>query len=328
MPLLREVITEYLAAREASGFAGNTLRNDVRVLGALLDATGEIDSRELSAQAFDRFVAVRARTCARSTLNTDLSTTKAFIKWSRARQYMDVDPLADRRWHKIMPRQGVLIPRGDFARVLDCADHPLERMVVATGFYLMTRASETQKIMVGDVDLAAGFVRVTISKTTDRDSMPICEELDHELRRWMTFYTEEMGGLAPGYYLHPRKLATNNRWGGPEGSSRVLVPTAPLSRLADVIQAVLGRAGYPAEPGSREGGHTLRRSAARAMYEELSDRGHDGAIRTVSTWLHHESVTMTERYLDLRVDRVQRDKIFRGQRMFTPVADNVRAISG
>ena len=67
-----------------------------------------------------------------------------------------------------------------------------------------------------------------------------------------------------------------------------------------------------------EGGHTLRRSAARALYDELvEERGYDGALRRVQTMLDHKHSMTTELYLGLDVDKVARNKALRGKPMFT-----------
>ena len=64
--------------------------------------------------------------------------------------------------------------------------------------------------------------------------------------------------------------------------------------------------------------HTLRRSGARAYFEQLLEEGsiRDGVLRQIMAMLHHKSVLMTERYLGLDADREKRDVHLRGRRMF------------
>ena len=74
---------------------------------------------------------------------------------------------------------------------------------------------------------------------------------------------------------------------------------------------------------AREGMHTLRRSGARALFNELVLEGYDGALRTVQSYLHHSSSTMTERYLGLAEDRHRRNKEFVGRNLYPSLAQGV-----
>jgi integrase len=78
---------------------------------------------------------------------------------------------------------------------------------------------------------------------------------------------------------------------------------------------VLLKAGYDLDKG--EGGHTLRRSGATALYNELSERGHDRAIRMCQAMLGHASIQTTEVYLALNLDRKARNDLLAGKRMFS-----------
>jgi integrase len=250
-----------------------------------------------------------------STLNVDLASLRAFVKWLRARGLAPaLDPLGSKRWAKITPELKMIVPPEEWPRLLNAADHPISRMVVSTGLYLFTRASESQAIRLRDVNLDDGSIVVHVQKTNEIDRMPISEEYGAELRRYLAWYQETVKNAQPDYYLHPRKIATGNRWGN--GDSQVQ-PDLPIGRISDVVNGALAGAGWPVE-GNRSGGHTLRRSGAVALYRELSEvRGHDGAIRIVSTMLHHADISTTEGYLDLRLDRVVRDKLLKGQPMFS-----------
>jgi integrase len=311
--LLTSVIAEYHLSRESNGYAENTRRNDEKVLRFLVQSIGNpIELTELSPVHMDRYFAWRRTTCGEGSLNVDLSALKAFSKWCQDRGYLAHDPMVGRRWSKVTPKSKLFIPSTDFDRVLDCADHPIERVVVAVGLEIFTRASETRELRLKDVELDAGFITVTVQKTHDRDRMPISDRLGTELERWYSRYAALCGPLEPEYRLCPRKLALP--YGRAATALRAIRPAEPISQLHTVVQDVLIAAGYPAQPGSREGEHTLRRSGALRLYRELSAQGHDNAIRIVSTALHHASLTMTEKYLDLRLDRVLRDRVMQGRR--------------
>jgi hypothetical protein len=73
-----------------------------------------------------------------------------------------------------------------------------------------------------------------------------------------------------------------------------------------------------------EGCHTLRRSGARALFDDLVERGgYDGVLRHVSAMLHHKSTLMTERYLGLDVDVKKRNDLIRGKKMYRTQRDMV-----
>ena len=67
----------------------------------------------------------------------------------------------------------------------------------------------------------------------------------------------------------------------------------------------------------------MRRSGARALFDQLVQDGYDGAIRTVQAMLHHTSVTTTEVYLGIHLDKKRRDEAIRGKVMFPVSAENV-----
>jgi integrase len=68
---------------------------------------------------------------------------------------------------------------------------------------------------------------------------------------------------------------------------------------------------------SKEGVHTLRRSAARARFDQLVSEGYDGALRQVQTLLHHANAKTTEVYLGIDIDVQARDDAIRGKRLFS-----------
>ena len=53
------------------------------------------------------------------------------------------------------------------------------------------------------------------------------------------------------------------------------------------------------------------------MFDELLERGYDGALRQVQAMLHHKSSTMTEHYLGIDLDVKRRNEALRGRAMFT-----------
>lgn len=75
--------------------------------------------------------------------------------------------------------------------------------------------------------------------------------------------------------------------------------------------------------------HTLRRSAARALFDRLATEGYDGALRLVQAMLHHAQSSTTEHYLGLTLDKKRRDDIIRGESMYPAwtAASKIRKVS-
>jgi integrase len=174
-------------------------------------------------------------------------------------------------------------------------------------------------------------------KTKAVDVMPISYELDIELRRWLTWYAQDIDGpLKDDYWLVPtrRRPAMANDGSGPGGGYMVrrehgnCRPTVKGKRLHRYVQRAMVNFGMDIRDADgksmMEGCHTLRRSGARALFDDLVERGgYDGVLRHVSAMLHHKSTLMTERYLGLDVDVKKRNDLIRGKKMYRTQRDMV-----
>lgn len=330
---LSETIAEYLMSCSSAGDKPSTTRNKTRSLDHFVTVIGNIQTRNVTPHHVDVFfAAMLSRGHSPGTMNNHLFTLRHFFKWCAQRKYRPLgdDPTAGRRPWKQPQRRRLMVPRQDFQALLDAAPHPRDRMVVALGLYLFLRQSEIASIEMAHVDLTAATVWVTVHKTGQVDPMPITQELDRELRRWMTWYTLDAGPLEPNWYLCPAKAGPKFTGTGQgklvqvESPAGTLRPTTKMQHIEDCAKRALVRAGFPIRDAegrsTMEGVHTLRRSGARALFDDLVDnRGHDGAGRLVQAMLHHKSFSMTERYLQLDLDRKRRDDMLRGRPMFTEV---------
>ena len=328
---LSDVISEYLASMTGAGDRPSTVRNKRQSLTHFLTVVGNIQTRNVTGAHIDTFfTAMNAKAHGPGTLNGHLFTLRHFFRWSWQRGYRPRgdDPTVGRRPMKVPERTRLRVPASDFGRLLDCAPHPRDRVVVALGLYLFLRQGEIGLLKVGDLDLERGEVQVTIPKTAQQDLMPICTELDEELRRWLTYYTKTQDTpMKAEWYLTPAKARP--KWVGVGRSKLVRVdlgplelaaPTVKMSKVADAVKRTLVNAGYPvadaAGKSNMEGVHTLRRSGARALFDELLSRGYDGALRQVQSMLHHKNSTMTEHYLGIDLDLKRRNEALRGKSMF------------
>lgn len=317
--MFSEAIPIFVESRRADGFSFSTCKNYTSILHRAMRIIGDMPLNRITALHVDRIMTAEAdRNLAAGTLNLMQSNLSAFFRWCREREYMgpNQNPIGSRRYRKDPPKQKDYIPLSDFPRVLEVAETMANgersRAFMAAGLYLMVRQSELINIRIKDVNLEYGEIDVLIRKTKDRDIMPICAELHDELVKWLDFYRKECGPLDGDWYLFPaiktigfHKFALN--------------PTAQISRSQDLVIRVLEKMGWKEK---WVGVHVLRRSAARARLDENMDMGYDAAMREIQSWLHHASITTTERYLQIFPDREKRNRRTAGQLMFPSIAQD------
>lgn len=316
--LLSDLVDEYCATTKANGYAKNTIRVRVRVARYFLAHVGNIQAHNVTHRHVDDYLTARAASgCAPATLNLELSLLRDFWKYAVHRRVVKDDPTWHRRPQRVPPKARRRLGAERFAHLLDAAESPRDRVVLALGIYCLLRASEIRALRVADVDLTTGYIHAKIIKTNQVDDMPIPAELEGELLAWLSIYSEEVGGPLQGdWYLVPSRSPATFVTKGVQGPA-ILRPTRPVNRPERIVQNALKACGWEVE-GDREGIHTLRRSSARALFDSLSDQGHDAALRIVQSALHHSSLANTERYIGVEADRQRRDDTLRGKKMFPP----------
>ena len=328
---LSDAIDQFVRFRTA-GYKPSTVLCTKQALSAFLAETGNVNTKHLMPRHAERYQTVMMTKGQKpNTVNSRMSQVSAFSKWLVANRYTPAHFVTTVRSVPVPRRARLRVPAHDFARLLDCAERPDRRMTVALGLFLFLRGGEIKTLRVGDVDLEQGLIAVTVHKTNDQDDMPICYELDQELRSWFVEYARDIGRplrssdfLIPGHRSYPGwrpRLDVGNYQ--PERMS--LRPYAQ-------VRAVLSAAGYEVEEAGKptgEGVHTLRRSGARALYEALVEGrlgdsvARDDALRQVMSALHHKSIVTTEHYIGLERDRQRRDQTIRGVRLLPAAPSNV-----
>lgn len=195
--------------------------------------------------------------------------------------------------------------------LLEGCDDPWERVVCALAIHTAGRSGELVTLRVGDVDLEAGEIDWSRHKTGQTDYLPITADLDVELRRWLKEYDRLCGHLptfGPDAYLVPKRsvVGRGTRRYHPElprGSGYATVVKKQLTRVLELDGTDL----------FGEGVHTVRRSVARALYEQLCQDHHSDPISVVQALLGHSSRVMTERYIGVESGRQERDRVLRGR---------------
>lgn len=308
---LSDVTRAYMTDRRVKGYAVGTMRTDARVLRGLYASAGNINTRSLRPQHIDAFWQTQAHLSA-SSLNLYRSRLAIFFKWCKSRGYIspDSDLLNGSRVLRPDRRDRIYIPVEKFSTFIAEASDERMRVTLALGLYLFTRISETEGLRWQD-DLGDKMI-LWRQKTKELAEIPICAELREELDRWKFHYSAEVGStVLPRWYIVPQ--LRSRPW--LPGHERVPREYLPLSRapLGNHVRAELERAGYYRP---MEGGHTLRRSGARALYDSLAERGHDRAARTVQAMLGHAKLATTEGYLGIDVDRKALQDLVGGKPMF------------
>lgn len=346
--LLSDAIEDYERFRRSQAIKPTTLSSHRSVLKRFLTVNGNIYTDKISQTHVVRHLEEAAKTRQPQTLRIDHDALSVFFDWCRHTKRMarDEDPLYGMRRPRGVDRERERLHVSEFPALLEAAGERCarDRIAVAILLYTLLRDQEVADLRIRDVDLEGGWLRARIHKSNLEDRMPISEELDFELRRWLTAYTAEVGHLHPNYRLVPaRKVGIRfderNRFQA--GGQVTLKPEKSVGKLGLVVTPALDAVGFPVvDPSGRpssEGAHTIRRSGARALFDQLvlmpTEERQADPLRVVQSLLHHKSITTTERYIGLKADRISRDSLLRGRKMYhttgngnvTPIRREVHA---
>lgn len=331
---LSDAIDDFILFRRSMDLAKATLRADESTLRQFMAQTGNIWVHSISTTHVAHFFTEGARTRQPQSQRNDHARLQVFFEWARktGRMPRDHDPLYGRRVPRAAKKERRRVPVAKFPALLDAAGDrdPRDRVAIALLLYTLGRDSEISDLRIRDVALDSGYIHMRIHKTREEDLMPICAELDQELRHWLTFYSQQVGFLEPGHVLVPSRQTSpiydNGRIVG--ATTHSYVPTKQAVQLAKIAKPALTAIGFMDNNTDREGAHTIRRSGARALFDQLAANGYDRALRLVQSMLHHASIGTTEKYIGVTADRRSRDEIIRGQVLF-PTGDvvNLRSVA-
>ena len=325
---------------------------------ALLAHTGDLYADELRPVHLDRWFAqlrgphVDSRGRRRGPIgaggfNAYLSRVRPFLTW------MYLNDLIDRDFGKTLHRMRrphrvkLQLDAAQVRALLEDAATPRDRALIALGFFTAMRKSELQAIRLRDVDLERGTVFFRVWKSDTEDVLPLPPELRTELHRWLGEYERNVRrhhrrGLLPADYLIPAYLPRRYAPGLTvvDGQAQrnvtfgALNSAKPAAHSYRVVKEGLRRLGLP---DHNQGIHTLRRSAARQIFDALvQTRRYDGALRVVQALLHHSTLATTEEYIGLSTEALTRDEFLRTavllggpeQRIARAVAHGLRHVVG
>lgn len=310
---------EYLNFLEARGLAKSTIQTARNMLSRAETAWGDINIREIQARHVDSFFI--GKEWSTGTRNIYLLALRSFLKWCRTHRYLppDYDPTEGWKSRPLEKKERTWLTLPVLGALLNSTTHARDRAFIAIGIYTFLRASEIVNLRLSDIDIDRSELRVYRIKTKQQDRLPICLELQVELVKWLDYYEREQGELNPDWYLVPSRGPAPMRGVHgerrliPTGEPHPLRPTRPVARPQRIVKDAMTRLGIEKHGDAC---HVLRRSGARALYENLRDMGHDGSARRVQSMLGHQSLVMTERYLGLDHERMQRNEALAGKLMF------------
>lgn len=336
-PTVHEAVEKYLALRKRK-FAHDTWVNDRSQLNRFADALGR--DRQMHTLTIDEveafFLTGQPPLCdqmSASSFNKVRSRVSTWLDFCRRRGIIDGDLMAEINPLPVIKRDRLRLSPAELLDLPTFATTTRDHCLIVLAANTALRASEITSLRIRDVDLASGWLRVTIHKSRLQDVMPITTELDAALRQWLAQYTNEVGPLTDDWYLFPSRLPGKNQYTRINGVLRAtyfhgpLKPQSEIAKPALIVQRALRASGTIIEAG--EGLHTVRRSVARAFFDSNVKRGYDSALRATSALLHHSSTQVTEHYLGLATEKLHRDDVLRGRPFLTSMIDtsNVRRIS-
>jgi len=326
-------ISEYEQYLIVNQRAQNTVRNRVYFLRTFAKIVGAKPVRQITSADVTKAAADWARgdgihtSNAASTVNLKRTHLQCFFDWCEARDYLEsaarvIYGVARVKEHK---RKRLYLGKEECTSFLNGIEHPRDRVLCALAMFTGLRVSDITALRVGSVDLANESISTEVLKTGEYDEdLPMLEELAAELQQWLRWYAHEQGGpLHETFYLVPAKgrpcmkavRSAKIRTTSVPNFSK-LDPTRPMTRASRKMSELLKFAGFE---GEYEGMHTLRRSVARLVFDDLCQPGgeaRDQALLVVQHLLHHASPEMTARYIGADYGRELRNKVLRGRKLF------------
>jgi integrase len=250
-----------------------------------------------------------------ATADTRLSQLRAFLGWATKKGWLETDPTVFLRPINPAPKLRERLDARGLLDLIEAADFPQHRIILALCANLAVRQAELKRLLIGDVDRAAGTIAVRVTKTKDTppDLMPITADLDVELQRWTDHYRAAVPGLTRADHLVPAQHV------GAQGIT--YHPGRTIAEPEDVVKRALGRLGWTEEETKGEGIHLIRRSVARIFFDaaEAEESYHEALLGTMRL-LHHDRSETTLRYIGVDRQTLARDRFLRGKPFLTRLA--------
>lgn len=262
-----------------------------------------------------------------SAIKADRATLRQFTEFLHHKRWVDpsFNPLyeiakagreigtEDVRRTKVMRR----IPREEWPALLDAAEHPRDRLMVACGLWWARRVSDLAIMQWRHLDLSErdGFPNGSVElfnvkkgRRIGLEALPIWPELRVEVDRYLTWFRPIYGEVHSDWPLVPRKVnsATLSTFKRDWATWPLLpdVPVHPHNLTANTHRVLRAYLGKDADLYG-EGGHTLRRSGGRWVAENWG-------IEVAQRLLDHMTTAQTRVYVGWSKEDAKLSSVMRG----------------
>lgn len=341
----RDAVEDYVTFRRGRGLAKSTVSNEANSLRALVEfiyrhrrADARIWTHMVTEDMISAYFAEKLETPSRHTgeplrpqsLNPQRIAFDGFFGWAARRRYLwaEDNPMAEiKAFKKKAVRKQRIDPR-DVPRLLDAAEHPRDRILMAVAAFTALRACDIRELRIRQVDLEDQSLRgVLIDKSEVVDEIKAFgPELAEELERWFAWLkgnlgVDELDGtwyLIPGFARRRSERAYRDgggRWVSIKDPDASVKPTGQFYDPEDVVKAACERIGYDTSDG-RWGMHVLRRVMADLLEDQLTEDGIPDARKVVSKHLNHANEATTDGYMDESRGLKARNAILRAHVFF------------
>ena len=237
--------------------------------------------------------------------------------WIRTNPMRHVDPMRPQR------RVRLQLSADELLALLDGAT-PRDRVALAVGMNTGLRGGDIAALTVGSVNLANNTLLAWEEKTDQETELPVTAELRAELLRWFQHYAEATGTTVESLPNHwtlvpPARGHAVNVHDLSLGYNVVYKVESRYTHPEKIVQRALTRIGHATH---REGFHTLRRSAARELFELALAEKRGDPIRIAQALLGHKSIKTTEIYLGITHEKMLRDEMMRGKSFLSRAANH------
>jgi len=292
---MKRWIENYIESLSAEkGFSPNTCRayrNDLGQFLAFLQDPGgrpakqgeEVNVRDVDDIVIRSYLAFLYNKNQKSTIARKLSALRSFFRFLVKRGAIDTNPAES----ILTPKRGKAVPRylpvDEVFRLLDGVKGESllalrNRAILETLYSTGVRVAELAGMDVGDVDFDKGFVRV-IGKGNKERSTPVGKRALACIRAYL-----DKRGKAVGPGINGSEALLLNSRGG-------RLTTRSIARLLEKVVRQLGMI-HAISP------HGLRHTFATHMLDAGAD------LRVVQELLGHASLTTTQRYTHVSIDRL------------------------
>jgi integrase len=263
----------YLAFLTTEGRAKRTLIRYSGELRTFLEFCEQRRIKRLPAvtpSVMDAFRAERRKTRLLPTVNHETAVIKGFFGWCRSRKLAAVNPLAEYRIAKAIPKKRTAPTLEEVQAVLKKSPADLRRILATLAFTGM-RIGELQHLLVNDIDLEENWIQIESREGAETKTRRTRKVPVHPILRDMLMQHHGRGG--PWFFT----AAASAKY--PDGGHSI----SP-KKINDTFVRIADRLGLPV--GRKNNGYTVH--SLRHFFETFTVNSRIPQ-RVVDSWMGHQS---------------------------------------